>query len=83
MIPMRTCIGCRNVRPKKDLIRIVKDKEGRIFEDPAGKAQGRGAYVCRNSDCFLKIKKSKALSRTFKTNVPDDVYDSIKPMFDT
>ncbi len=82
-IPMRTCIGCRNVRPKNTMIRIIKDKNGQVSPDPGGKADGRGAYVCRQTECFEKLKKTKALSRTFKTQVPDDVYDSIRPMFDT
>ena len=76
-IPMRTCIGCRNVRPKKDLIRIVKDKDGTITVDVLGKAQGRGTYICKNGECIKRAQKSKALSRTFKVQVPDDVYDNI------
>ena len=55
-IPMRTCIGCRNVRPKNEMIRIVRTKDGLVEPDITGKAEGRGAYVCKNAECFLKLK---------------------------
>jgi hypothetical protein len=65
------------------MIRIVKRSDGRIAPDQDGKADGRGAYICRSVECFTKMQKTKALNRTFKMQVPDDVYDSIRPMFDT
>ncbi len=82
-IPMRTCIGCRNVRPKTEMIRIVKTKDGSVEADITGKAEGRGAYVCRSAECFAKLRKTKALNRTFKTSVPDEVYESLRPVFET
>ena len=60
-IPMRMCIGCREMKPKKELIRIVQPKEGEMATDPTGKKNGRGAYVCANLDCLHAAQKSKAL----------------------
>ncbi len=82
-IPMRTCIGCRNVRPKNEMIRIVRTKDGLVEPDITGKAEGRGAYVCKNAECFLKLRKTKALNRTFKTSVSEETYEKIRPAFDT
>ena len=65
------------------MIRIIKDKKGQVVPDPGGKAEGRGAYICRSVQCFERSKKTKALNRTFKMQVPGDVYDIIRPMFDT
>ena len=60
-IPMRQCVGCREMRPKRELVRVVKSPEGAITLDFKGKAPGRGAYVCPNADCLKKARKSKAL----------------------
>ena len=60
-VPMRMCLGCRQMLPKKDLIRIVLPQEGELSADPTGKAHGRGAYVCRNLDCLEKAAKQKAV----------------------
>ena len=73
----RTCIVCRAKRDKKDLIRIVHDKTGMIDVDNDGHKSGRGCYVCKKLECINQIKKSKALNRTYKTNVSEDVYDRI------
>ena len=81
--PMRTCIGCRTVRPKRDMIRIVRSPDGEISADPGGKAQGRGAYICGDAACFAALVKTKALNRTFKMQVSDDVYERLKSLFDT
>lgn len=74
---IRMCIVCRGQSDKKTLLRIVKNKDGEIFVDKTGKANGRGAYVCKNKDCFEKLKKTKALNRAFKCNVKDEVYERI------
>lgn len=75
-IPMRTCICCKENKPKKELIRIVKNEKG-INVDFTGKVNGRGAYICNNQECFDKLKKSKALNRVFKAEIDSTVYDAI------
>lgn len=75
---MRTCIACRKMQDKRNLVRIVKNKEGEIFVDPTGKANGRGAYVCRNSDCFNKLKKQKSLNKNFSCMVSEQVYNKLE-----
>lgn len=76
-IPQRKCIACQERDAKKGLIRIVKTKEGQIFLDPTGKANGRGAYICKDVECLKKAIKIKALNRAFKMEVPSDVYDNL------
>ena len=71
------CIVCRSQSDKKELLRIVKNKEGEIFVDDSGKANGRGAYVCKEKDCYAKLCKQKGLNRAFKCNVPAEVYEKI------
>lgn len=75
--PQRKCIACQERGEKKSLIRIVKNKENEIFLDESGRANGRGAYVCANSECLTKAIKSKALNRAFKMNVEDEVYNHL------
>ncbi|MBR2489011.1 MAG: YlxR family protein [Clostridia bacterium] len=76
-IPMRMCTGCREMKPKKELIRIVKTVDGEIALDFTGKLNGRGAYVCKNKECLEKIRKSNALSRAFQTAVDGQIYDKL------
>lgn len=76
------CIVCRGQSDKKTLFRIVKNKEGEIFVDKTGKANGRGAYVCKDKDCFQKLCKQKALNRAFKCDVPQEVYQKIGEEFE-
>lgn len=75
---LRMCIACRNMKDKRQLTRIVKDKEGNIFVDKTGKKNGRGAYVCKDEECLNKLQKQKLLNKTFKTNVSEEVYNSLK-----
>lgn len=77
-IPMRQCVGCREMKPKKELVRVVKSPEGVISMDLKGKAPGRGAYVCRNLECLRRAIKSKALERGFETAIPQEVYDRLQ-----
>lgn len=72
-IPMRMCSGCRESKPKADLIRIVRTPEGKILIDRTGKVSGRGTYVCKNEECFKKSVKSKALSRALDVQVEDEI----------
>lgn len=76
-VPQRKCIACQERDSKKGLMRIVKNKEGQIFLDETGKANGRGAYICKSSQCLKKAIKSKALNRAFKIEVPDEVYENL------
>ena len=77
-IPMRQCLGCREMKPKKELIRVVRSPEGMISLDFKGKAPGRGAYLCRSGECLKKAVKSKALERAFSAQIPQDVYDRLQ-----
>lgn len=77
-MPKRTCIGCNEIKLKKELIRIVKNKEGQIFIDRTGKANGRGAYICDNIECLQKAIKTKRLERTFETNIDAKLYEELK-----
>lgn len=77
-IPQRKCIACQDRDAKRDLVRIVKNKEGQIFLDKTGKANGRGTYICNCVECLNKAIKSKALSRAFKMEVPEEVYESLR-----
>ncbi len=77
-IPMRQCSGCREMKPKRELIRVVRSPEGEISIDFKGKKPGRGAYVCPNSECLKKAVKSKALERAFSLPVPEEVYESLR-----
>ena len=76
-VPKKKCIVCQDRDNKKELMRIVKNKEGEIFIDLTGKANGRGAYICKDSECLKKAIKSKALNRAFKMEVPDEVYEKL------
>ena len=73
-IPMRQCLGCREMKPKRELIRVVRSPEGAISLDFKGKASGRGAYVCPDMSCLKKAMKSKAIERAFETAIPDEIY---------
>ena len=77
-IPPRTCIGCKTKKDKKDLIRIVKDKEENIFIDRTGKANGRGAYICDDITCLEKAIKSKALQRNFEIEITNELYEKLR-----
>ena len=77
-IPMRQCLGCREMKPKATLIRVVRSPEGDISLDGRGKASGRGAYVCKDSGCVKKARKSKALERSLDTQIPDEIYDRLE-----
>ena len=76
--PLRRCIGCMEMKPKNELVRVVKNKEGEISLDLVGKAPGRGAYICRNKDCLVKAKKAKRLEREFSMQIPDSIYDQME-----
>lgn len=77
-IPLRMCVACREMQPKKNLIRIVKNSEGEIFVDKTFKANGRGAYLCANLTCLEKSIKTKALNRAFKCEIDSSVFEKLK-----
>ena len=72
------CLGCQEMKPKKELIRIVRNKEGEMFVDLTGKKAGRGAYICRNMQCFDKARKGKRLEKAFETSIDANVYETLK-----
>ena len=76
-IPMRKCVACNENKPKKELIRVVRNTEGIVEVDLTGKINGRGAYICPDLDCLEKVKKSKRLSKTLEIEVPDEIFDQL------
>lgn len=77
-IPMRQCLGCREMKPKRELIRAVKSPEGDVSLDFKGKAAGRGAYICPSKDCLKKAMKAKALERAFSAQIPSEVHEQLE-----
>lgn len=76
-IPLRQCLGCREMIPKSELIRIVRSSDGDFTVDATGKQSGRGAYICRKSECLKKAVSSKAIERSFKVSIPAEVYEQL------
>lgn len=77
-IPMRQCLGCREMKPKRELTRVVRTPEGTVCLDPKGKANGRGAYLCANAECLKKAIRSKALARALAVEIPQEIYDELQ-----
>ena len=77
-VPLRKCTGCNEVKNKKDMIRVIRDKEGNISMDATGRKNGRGAYIFPDVKCLEKAMKSKGLERTLKAKVPEEVYEQLK-----
>ncbi len=73
-IPMRQCLGCGEPKEKRDLIRVVRSPEGELSIDLTGKKSGRGAYICRNVECFKKAKKARRLEKSFEMAIPEEIY---------
>lgn len=76
-VPIRKCIGCNESKPKKELIRIVKDQQGNIKVDTTGKAAGRGAYICCNILCLESAQKGKRLHKAFEMNITEDLFEEL------
>ena len=76
-IPIRQCLGCREMKPKKELIRVVRSPEGEIGLDFKGKAPGRGAYICPDRECLRKAIKARALEKAFSAQIPEEVYTKL------
>jgi len=81
-IPLRQCVGCGEMKSKKEMMRILKTPEDTITLDMTGKKNGRGAYLCISKDCLQKARKNKGLERSFKMSIPNDVYDSLEKEFE-
>lgn len=77
-IPMRMCLGCGEMKPKKELIRAVKSPEGEISLDLTGKKSGRGAYVCPNAECLRLARKARRFEKSFECRISDEVYDTME-----
>ncbi len=82
-IPMRQCLGCREMKPKRELIRVVRSPEGGVSLDFRGKAPGRGAYICPKAECLKKAMKARALERAFSAQIPDEVYEKLQAEMET
>ena len=76
-IPMRMCVGCREMKEKKELIRVVRSPEGDVSLDPGGKKSGRGAYVCRNADCLKRAIKQKQLEKQLDVTLPAETVEEL------
>lgn len=77
-IPLRQCIGCGEMKNKKEMIRVLKTSEGQIVLDATGRKNGRGAYLCPSVDCFKKAVKGRGLERSFKMAIPKEVYETLE-----
>ena len=77
-IPLRMCLGCGEMKPKKELVRIVKSPEGEISLDLTGKKPGRGAYICRSAECLNKAQKSRRLEKAFSCKIEGVIYDAME-----
>lgn len=81
-IPLRQCVGCGEMKGKKEMVRILKTTEGDIVLDMTGKKNGRGAYLCRSMECLKKARKGRGLERSFKINIPNEVYEGLEKEFE-
>ncbi|MBU5590647.1 YlxR family protein [Clostridium sp. MSJ-4] len=81
-IPLRMCNGCMEMKPKKEMIRVVKSSEGEVSVDLTGKKSGRGAYVCKNLSCFEKAFKTKRLNKNLEVNISEEIYNKLKDEID-
>lgn len=77
-IPLRTCTGCGETKPKQELIRVVKSPDCEVSLDLTGKKSGRGAYICRSLSCLKKARKARRFERAFEMQIPDEVYDRLE-----
>lgn len=77
-IPLRQCMGCREMKPKRELIRVVRSPEGSVSLDFKGKAAGRGAYLCPDPQCLKKARKSGAIGRALEVEIPREIYDAME-----
>ena len=81
-VPMRKCVGCQEMKSKKEMIRVIRTAEGEFLLDSTGRKNGRGAYICPVKECLEKARKSKGLERSFKQSIPEEVYDALEKEMD-
>ena len=77
-IPMRMCLGCNEMKPKKEMIRVVKSAEGEISLDFTGKKSGRGAYICKNTECFQSARKARRFEKSFSCKISSEIYEEME-----
>lgn len=82
-VPLRQCIGCGEMKSKKEMLRILRTAEGEICLDITGKKNGRGAYICTQRECLQKARRNKGLERSFKMSIPDEVYATLDKEFES
>lgn len=80
-VPLRQCVGCGEMKSKKEMLRILRTAEGEICLDVTGKKNGRGAYICTRRECLQKARRSKGLERSFKMSIPEEVYETLDKEF--
>lgn len=81
-ISMRQCVGCGEMKEKKEMMRVLRSAEGPIVLDMTGKKNGRGAYLCKSGECLRKAQKNKGLERSFKISIPSEIYESLEKEFE-
>jgi predicted RNA-binding protein YlxR (DUF448 family) len=81
-IPMRQCVGCGEMKSKKEMMRVLKSTEGSIVLDMTGRKNGRGAYLCMNKECLMKARKNKGLERSFKMSILKEIYENLEREFE-
>lgn len=77
-IPERKCLGCGEMRPKRELIKVVRSKDGAVSLDPTGKAAGRGAYICRSEECLKAARRARRFEKAFGCAISDEIYDGLE-----
>lgn len=77
-VPMRKCVGCNEMKPKIELVRIVRSKEGEVSLDTTGKKPGRGAYICKSEECFKKARKAKRIEHALEVSISPEMYDQMQ-----
>jgi hypothetical protein len=82
-IPLRQCVGCGEMKGKKEMMRVLRTAENEICLDVTGKKNGRGAYVCKSRECLQRARKNKGLERSFKMSIPNEVYDILEKEFES
>lgn len=81
-VPLRQCVGCGEMKGKKEMMRVLRTAEGDICLDTTGKKNGRGAYLCKSGECLKMARRNKGLERSFKMSIPNEVYDSLEKEFE-
>lgn len=81
-VSLRQCVGCGEMKDKKEMMRVLRSAEGPIFLDMTGRKNGRGAYLCKQMDCLVKARRNKGLERSFKQRIPDEIYETLKKEFE-